>query len=352
MRDLRLDALRGACLVAMTTAHLACCTGPAWVLTHPLLVVDAALGFVAVSGVVLGLTSRQRRRTGRLLRRAAGLYAAHLVLLVVGYALRDLTGQPAFLKDPDQLGGWPVLLRDSVLLLHTGTHLDILPLYVVLLLLAPLALRALAAGRTGALLAVAGTGWALTLLLGAPPLPAAGMTFGWTAWQLPFLLGVTAGWHADRLRALPHRRWAVGASTALVAAVATVAHLEDRTSLLTPAVADALATTFRKSPPGPGAMLLLPAAAVVAFAAASALRRTRLIALLALLGQHALSSYLLLTAVVVWLPPVWVAGPVWERTLLALSTLALLVLQARFRAARAARARAAPTRGVAVSTLP
>lgn len=90
MRDPGLDALRGACLVAMTAAHLACCVGPLWVLTHPLLVVDAALGFVAVSGAALGVTARRARqsaaaRTARLWRRAAGLWAARLVLLTVGH---------------------------------------------------------------------------------------------------------------------------------------------------------------------------------------------------------------------------------------------------------------------------
>jgi hypothetical protein len=348
VRDPRLDALRGACLVAMTAAHLTCCVGPLWVLTHPLLVVDAALGFVAVSGAVLGVTARRARqtaaaRTARLWRRAARLWAAHLVLLTVGYLLRDATGEPSFLRDPDELGGWWVLLRDSALLLHVDVHLDVLPLYVLLLLLTPLALWGLQSEQTPALLLAAAAVWALTLVHGPPPLPGATGTFGWTGWQLPFVLGLAAGWHADRLRALPHRpRWTGGAALA-VALIAALAHLDDRTALLPAWTVEGLDTLFAKAPPGPGAVLLLPACAVVGYATVTALRASRLVAGLALLGRHSLRGYLLLTAVAVWLPPLWNAQGQLERSALAVATTAGLVASARRQERTRARVRARTT---------
>lgn len=340
-RDVSLDVLRGCFVVAMVMAHLACCSSPVYVLTHPLVWVDAALGFVALSGLVLGMVQRRlhERGTGPVAaarvvwRRALLLYGAHLVLLSVGYALRAATGQPRFLVDPATAydGGWPELLLRSALLLHTDVHLDILPLYVVLLLLVPLAVLALRRGRAALLLAGSAVLWAATLALGSPAgLPGAAGGFGWTAWQLPFTAALVLGWHRAAVVAAlaPARRPLLAVAAVVTVAVGTTAHLADR---LPAGLEDLLTgTVFSKHPPGPGALVALPAAALTLHAVVEAARRRGVaLAWLSLLGRNGLAAYLLLTATVVWLPPLFYAGPWWQRSLLALATLGAAVLLAR-----------------------
>src|SRR3954454_9734595 len=90
-RDTAIDALRGACIVSMTTAHLAAGSWP-YLFTHSAVFIDGAVGFVLLSGVMVGRTQRRiADRDGllagqrKLLRRIGVIYAAHLALCVVGF---------------------------------------------------------------------------------------------------------------------------------------------------------------------------------------------------------------------------------------------------------------------------
>ena len=139
-RDPVLDALRGACVVSMVVAHLA----PDSVLyrvTHPLVWVDGAAGFIFFSGLVLGITQRARsagvggaacRRW--LWQRAAVIYLAHVTLVVVALGLRAATAGPAFVPPPAEIGSPPAVVLAVLTLGLQPPFLDILPLYVVLLI--------------------------------------------------------------------------------------------------------------------------------------------------------------------------------------------------------------------------
>ena len=54
-RDRAIDLLRGLCIVSMTTAHLAAGSWP-WRVFHIGTFIDGAVGFVFLSGLVLGIT--------------------------------------------------------------------------------------------------------------------------------------------------------------------------------------------------------------------------------------------------------------------------------------------------------
>jgi len=207
-RDPRLDLLRGFCVFAMIVDHIG---GTSWLYTitggnrGP---VTAAEGFVFLSGLVLGIVSRQRLiRDGfqaafrSTLARAWTLYQLTFgltlvfVLLTVGTDLniwvdRSLLGE---------ITSWQGLVLNIALVRFTWHGTNILALYTILLGVAPFALFLLAEGRWRGLLAGS---WGLWLLYQVAPeralLPwpiAHGEAFPVAAWQVLFVSALTLGYH-------------------------------------------------------------------------------------------------------------------------------------------------------------
>ena len=213
-RDPRLDLLRGFCVFAMIVDHIG---GPSWLYvltggnTGP---VTAAEGFVFLSGLVFGIVSRRRvLREGALtairsaLARAWTLYAVTVVLtlsfigLTVGTRLaiwvdRSLLGE---------IGSWPDLIASVVLLRFTWHGTDILALYALLLVAAPLGLLLLSGSHGWRLLAGS---WSLWLLFQVAPERAVipwpiehAVTFPFAAWQVLFVNALVLGYHREELAA-------------------------------------------------------------------------------------------------------------------------------------------------------
>lgn len=211
-----LDALRGLLLVVMTLDHLP--TGLQLYANQPLGWVSAAEGFVFLSAFLVGsIYSRQLLEKGvahvrqRLWTRAGKLYFVHLALLffaftiVAGIAIT--TGRQTLLNHLSFFFEAPVRAAVSgPLFLYQPPLLDILPMYVVLLVLSPLLLhRAARSGWTviltisallWALTQLGGSGWLLTKSLGASGLalpPSALGSFDWLGWQLVWVAGLWLG---------------------------------------------------------------------------------------------------------------------------------------------------------------
>ena len=214
-RDLRLDFLRGFCAFAMVVDHL----GGASFL-YPLtggnrFFVSAAEGFIFLSGLLVGLIYGPRvARDGlaavqlHLLRRALTLYGVTLGLTFTFVGLSRLAGMP-WLQDVEPLTPQLVV---SLLTLHRTYYLvDVMLLYTVLLLGAPIALLLLHVGRTWALVAASVGLWGVHLIFpreaAVPWEIANNETFRVSAWQLWFFGGMVIGYHRDavwgRLRRLP-----------------------------------------------------------------------------------------------------------------------------------------------------
>ena len=92
-RDRAIDVLRGLCIISMTTAHLAAGSWP-WRIFHLGTFVDGAVGFVFLSGVVLGITQRRAiERAGllagqrKLLRRIVVIYCANIGLCLLAFGM-------------------------------------------------------------------------------------------------------------------------------------------------------------------------------------------------------------------------------------------------------------------------
>ncbi len=145
-----MDALRGLLLIGMTLTHLP--THASVFAYQPFGFVAAAEGFIFVSAMLTGRIYGRifqaegiRAAVKRLWGRAAKLYGYHLLLLLVaftvvaGIAVRSQ--QPALQGLLDFfLARRGLAVLSSVLLVYCPPLLDILPMYIVFLLLTPLAL--------------------------------------------------------------------------------------------------------------------------------------------------------------------------------------------------------------------
>jgi hypothetical protein len=149
-RQPELDALRGILLIGMTLTHLP--THASYFSNQPLGFVAAAEGFIFVSALLTGRIYERLLTTDgihevlrKLWARAARLYLYHLLLLLVAFTVVAMlavkTHQPALqgLLDFYLAHRW-LAVGSSVLLLYCPPLLDILPMYIVFLLLTPLAM--------------------------------------------------------------------------------------------------------------------------------------------------------------------------------------------------------------------
>jgi hypothetical protein len=165
-RRWELDALRGLMLILMTTTHLP--TRYASITGQPLGFVSAAEGFVFLSAYMAGLVyaARGRRDGDTAMRqafweRAVALYACQIALL--GFAFTVIAGLAVAKRQPavtDLLAFYleqPLTaLLSAALLLYNPALLDILPIYIVFMVVSPLVILH---GRRGA------WGWMLGLSL-------------------------------------------------------------------------------------------------------------------------------------------------------------------------------------------
>jgi hypothetical protein len=186
-RSPEIDALRGVFLVWMTLTHLP--THLSDFVNEPFGFVSSAEGFVFLSALLVArLYFRQAAKAGSALRaklwkRALRIYSYHLILLACAFTMAAAFGVVAhrlalinllnfYLAHP-----FPAIVG-SLLLIYCPPLLDILPMYVIFLLITPF-LLAIAAHRgwKGILLA-SGSVWLLA-------------QFGLRVWVHHMVVGIT-----------------------------------------------------------------------------------------------------------------------------------------------------------------
>ena len=207
-RDLRLDFFRGVALICIFIDHI-----PENYLTYFTLSAigfsDAAEVFIFISGFTASLVYGRAMAirgalfsTVQVIRRAWQLYVAHIFLFViflaeVSYTVKTFNnpmyneemGVGDFLEHPH------IAVVQALILQFQPTYLDILPLYIVLLLIFPLVLVAVRRNRWLALVP------SLILYLDVqlfsidvPAYPPGSVwTFNPLAWQFLFVLGAVMG---------------------------------------------------------------------------------------------------------------------------------------------------------------
>jgi len=309
-RDMRLDLLRGFCVLVMVADHIGGERSWIYVVTGGnRFFTSAAEGFVLISGIVMGTVYLNViRREGmnamlrKVLKRAGFLYLLTVGLTIV-FALISYLMNSAWSQTMTPTRPLEFLL--SVSTLHRSYPVtDVLLLYTLLVFAAPPLLYLLATGRTR--IALAGA-WGLWLLWQISP---ADVQFPWNvvdggfpfaAWQLPFAMGVIIGYHRDRIaRALtPSARVAMvvgGTILSILLIVAFQLTIADRASDQPSALAWLLSSdlVFGKNDLRPGRLLALFGVATFAFALVTivwAPIRRGLGWLLLPLGQRSLGAY-------------------------------------------------------------
>jgi hypothetical protein len=207
-RDLRLDFFRGLALICIFIDHI-----PENYLNYFTLSAvgffDAAEVFIFISGFTAALVyGRALLARGALiasvqvLRRAWQLYVAHIFLFVifvaeVSYTVKTFNnpmyneemGVGDFLEHPH------IAVVQALLLQFQPTFLDILPLYIVMLLIFPLVLVAMRWRRLAVLVPSALIYLAVQIFaLDTPAYPQGNVwTFNPLAWQFLFVLGAALG---------------------------------------------------------------------------------------------------------------------------------------------------------------
>jgi hypothetical protein len=205
-RDLSVDILRGFFLVVLIAAHFGHSTWTSRLLHIPLLV-DAASGFVALSGFTLGMLDRRRRDLRgkgypghRVLKRALMVWGIHITILTVTFLYdRYVAPVAKFSDEARNLPLWRYMLESACFIIRPAFS-TIFPLFVVCFAAAPTALKLISSGRSGfVFMATVGLyvfGW---LFPEAVPFtrafPNAGGVPALFSWQVLYFLGMIAGYH-------------------------------------------------------------------------------------------------------------------------------------------------------------
>jgi len=237
-RDVRLDFFRGLALIFIFIDHI-----PENILSFFTLqsvqFFDAAEVFIFISGYTAALVYGRTLTmygtlyaSAQILRRAWQLYVAHIFLFVMFIAEVSYTvatfNNPMY-NDEMRVGEFliepHIAIVKALLLQFQPTFLDILPLYIVLLVVFPLILVGL---RLQPLLVVAAS-FVLYMLVQIDALsvpaypPGREWYFNPLAWQFLFItgaaLGLDTGWRARLARG---RRWLTALAIAVVAAAFVV----------------------------------------------------------------------------------------------------------------------------------
>lgn len=211
-RRIELDILRGLLICLMVVDHT---PNPLRELTdQPLGFVSAAEGFVFISAYLVGLISQDKmERYGPAwlrrfaLKRAANLYLTHVVMLAflfftAGFLFQGLPGFDNFiLRYFDSPG--PVMLS-ALLLLYQPPLFDILPMYIVFLILTPLVIASARTVGWSPVVTLSGLVWVHGFLGGIGEAPAGTVAgniglvfepgaFGLRAWQFIWITGLALG---------------------------------------------------------------------------------------------------------------------------------------------------------------
>jgi hypothetical protein len=217
-RDLRVDLLRGFCIFAMVVDHFG---GDSWLYAITggnRFYVSAAEGFIFISGFIMGQAYRSKRDRFGLpaamsdaLRRARTLYLATVAMTLIFSALYLYTDVALWTGRDFGLGidSWQEIVVATLTLHYTYHGTDILAMYTLLLMAAPLFLLLLSVGEWWVVLIPS---WLLWLAYQVYPEEAAvpwyirhGENFPIAAWQVLFVTGHVLGFYRGGLTEWLHR---------------------------------------------------------------------------------------------------------------------------------------------------
>jgi OpgC protein len=317
-RDLRVDFLRGFCVFAMVVDHFG---GESWLYALTggnRFYVSAAEGFIFISGFVMGQAYRGKRdRSGLIgamtdaLRRARTLYLATVALTIVFSILYLYTEITLWTGRDFGLGidSLDEVIVGALTLHYTYHGTDILAMYTLLVLAAPMVLLLLSIGEWYWLLVPSWLWWlAYQVYPEEASLPwyiRHGENFPLAAWQVLFVTGQVLGFYRRELtdwlqRFRPLRVVAVALGVAVTLALIALFWASESGAIpgqlaFFDVDPDVLSETFFKVPLRPWRLVAFGSVAIVLYTMATYLwlpLRRALGWLMLPLGQAALYSYI------------------------------------------------------------
>lgn len=312
-RDLRLDFFRGLGLLFIFLDHI-----PDNVVSYltlgNIVFNDAAELFVFISGysaaLVFGrmIDAHGALFTGvQVLKRCWTLYIAHIFLFVIFLAQVSYTAarfdNPMFVDEmgiADFLQEPHIAILKAVALQFQPQFMDILPLYILLLLVFTVALPLLRNWPTAVLgLSVAVYTAAQALHLNLSTYPEGVWYFNPLAWQLIFFIGAFFALHGDNIGFVTGLRWRrliwfTGAFLAVTVAVRGTMTVLDLLDRLPPSIVEFVWTIGDKTFLGPlrlFSFLALAHVTLTVFRRDNALFRSPFAEPVVLCGQHSLNIF-------------------------------------------------------------
>ena len=318
-RDLRVDFLRGFCVFAMVVDHFG---GESWLYALTggnRFYVSAAEGFIFISGFIMGQAYRGKRdRSGLVvamtdaLRRARTLYLATAALTIVFSSLYLYTDIALWTGRDFGLGidSFDEIVIGALTLHYTYHGTDILAMYTLLVLAAPLVLLLLSIGDWYWLVIASWLWWLVYQLYPEeatlPWYIRHGENFPLAAWQVLFVNGQALGFYRRELTEWlqswrPLRVAGVALGVAITLGLVSLFWASETGAPVPAQLAffdvdpTVLSETFFKVPLRPWRLVAFGSVAIVAYTAATYLwlpLRRVLGWLMLPLGQAALYSYI------------------------------------------------------------
>lgn len=221
-RDLRIDFLRGLVMMVVITVHLEFISLFGMFVWERIGLVSSAEGFVALSGLVVGIVYRKKliqegfsSTAKRLLKRAFLLYKVNVAVIlsiallglipfidiheVTHWSMANGSG-PVYPLYPPPATPWYQVVYQA-LLLKIGPHqFQVIGLYVVLLAISPLALFMMERKQTPWLLFISWGIYAINQVFHIQLLSTKfDLAFPLLNWQLIFINSMAAGFHRQRI---------------------------------------------------------------------------------------------------------------------------------------------------------
>ncbi|MCF7969789.1 MAG: OpgC domain-containing protein [Methylococcaceae bacterium] len=214
-RDLRLDFLRGLIMLVVISVHIEYFSLFSMFAWERIGYVSSAEGFVALSGIVLGIVYKRRlHREGfkscaiKLWQRSFQLYRINLFIIlsipvlgtIPGINIYEVSHWQNWSLYPPVTASWQEILQQA-LLLRIGPHqFQVIGLYVVLMALAPLVLFCLQRQKTLLLIVMSCLLYGLNHKLHLR-ITGAGFERGFPSltWQLLFVNGMAVGYHHEKV---------------------------------------------------------------------------------------------------------------------------------------------------------
>ncbi len=207
VRNQTLDIIRGFLLIIMTIDHFS-----GQIITSYVGYFSAAEGFVFVSGMVMGIYFISKyvnigeiKNNSSFIKRGVRIYKYHIITLLFYLAFKALEqtqGNWFSITTLKQINIFQFLW--GALLIYKPFGLDILPMYILFIILAPYLINLILKNKVSIVLIISISLWLLSYLFietsiiewkSKIRLPITG-AFNFFSWQLLFVLGMLSGFYA------------------------------------------------------------------------------------------------------------------------------------------------------------